>query len=77
MSETSSPRSLLDRTDRNRDAVKFLVVPHIVVTAVVVAVVVGLVTAWWIGLVAAALSAALVAVLLPKSAASAAKSCRH
>lgn len=61
-------RSLLDRADRNRDAAKFLVVPHTLVTAVVVGVIVGLVATWWIGLVAAMLSAALIAVLLPKSA---------
>jgi len=69
VSAATPPRSLLDRTDRNREATKFLVVPQVLVTAVVVGVVVGLLSTWWIGVVAGVLSATVVSVLLPKSAA--------
>ncbi|HQF93802.1 MAG TPA: hypothetical protein PLS46_06560 [Microthrixaceae bacterium] len=61
-------RTLLDRTDRNREATKFLVVPQALATAIVVGVIVGLVATWWIGLVAGVLSGVIVAVILPKSA---------
>ena len=61
-------RTLLDRTDRNREATKFLVVPQVLATAIVVGVIVGLVATWWIGLVAGVLSGVIVAVILPKSA---------
>ena len=61
-------RTLLDRTDRNREAVRYLVVPQAVATAVVVGVVLALVVTWWIGLIAAVLAGAAVAVVLPRSA---------
>ena len=66
---SNDARSLLDRTDRNREAAKVLVVPHAVITAVVVGVIVGLISLWWLGLVVGVLCGVLVAVLLPKSAA--------
>lgn len=46
-------RSLLDRTDRNRETLRLLPLPYAVVAAFVVGVVVALVVAWWAGLVAA------------------------
>lgn len=69
MSErTDDARSLLDRTDRNRDAIKFLVVPQALTVALVVGLVVGLVAWWWLGVVAAVLVGAAVAIVLPRSA---------
>lgn len=67
MSDTT-PRSLLERSDHNREALKTLAVPTAAATAVVIALIVALISTWWLGLLAGVLCGVLVMVLLPKSA---------
>lgn len=65
---STEDRSLLDRTERNREVTRFLVAPQVLVAALVVGVVIALATMWWLGLIAGVLAGAAVAVLLPRSA---------
>lgn len=64
---SNASRSLLDNTERNRAAIKTLVVPQALSAAVVVGLVVGLLVTWWLGVIAALVAGVAIAVLLPRS----------
>ena len=61
-SHAPSPRSLLDRSDSNRDALRTVALPHAVTAGVaclvVIAVLVGLIATWWVGLLAGLIAGA-------------------
>ena len=64
----SGPRSLLDRTDANRAALRFLSLPQGVAAGVLAGFIVGLIADWWVGLLAGVVVALGTAYVLGKSA---------
>jgi heat shock protein HtpX len=68
MSSSKEARSLLDRTDHNREAARYLGLPQALTAGIVVGVVLGLATWWWLGLAAGVIACAAVAFVLPRSA---------